>query len=51
MVGSILRIVNQQGPSIRSQLFSRDLAILMFAQAVSITSWFAVVTAGGILGS
>ncbi|WP_419949788.1 MFS transporter [Candidatus Palauibacter sp.] len=38
------------GPAIRSQLFSRNLAILMFAQAVSVTGWFAVVTAGGILG-
>ena len=38
------------GPAIRSQLFSRNLAILLFAQAVSVTGWFAVVTAGGILG-
>ena len=41
---------NQQVPAIRSQLFSRNLAILMFAQAVGVTGWFAVVTAGGILG-
>lgn len=39
-----------RGPAIRSQLFSRNLAILLFAQAISITGWFAVVTAGGILG-
>ena len=45
-----MRIINQQGPAIRSQLFSRNLAILLFAQAVSVTGWFAVVTAGGILG-
>ena len=38
------------GLAIRSQLFSRNLAILLFAQAVSVTGWFAVVTAGGILG-
>ena len=38
------------GPAIRSQLFSRNLAILLFAQAVSVTAWFAVVTAGCILG-
>ena len=38
------------GPAIRSQLFSRNLAILLFAQGMSITGWFAVVTAGGILG-
>jgi len=41
---------NQQGPAIRSQLFSRNLTILLFAQAVAVTGWFAVVTAGGILG-
>ena len=41
---------NQQGPAIRSKLFSRNLAILLFAQAVAVTGWFAVVTAGGILG-
>ncbi len=35
---------------IRSPLFNRNLAILLFAQAVSVTGWFAVVTAGGILG-
>ncbi len=34
----------------RSELFNRNLAILLFAQAVSVTGWFAVVTAGGILG-
>ena len=33
-----------------SQLFSRNLAILLFAQAVAVTGWFAVVTGGGILG-
>ena len=37
-------------PAIRSQLFSLNLAILLFAQAVGVTGWFAVVTAGGILG-
>ena len=41
---------NQQGPAIRSKLFSRNLAILLFAQAMAVTGWFAVVTAGGILG-
>ena len=45
-----MRFSNQQGPAIRSQLFSRNLAILLFAQAVSVTGWFGVVTAGGILG-
>ena len=45
-----MRSSNQRGPAIRSQLFSRNLAILLFAQAVSVTGWFAVVTAGGILG-
>ena len=32
------------GPAIRSQLFSRNLAILLFAKVVSVTGWFAVVT-------
>ena len=45
-----MRFRKKQGPAIRSQLFSRNLAILLFAQAVGITGWFAVVTAGGILG-
>ena len=45
-----MRFSNQQGPAIRYQLFSRNLAILLFAQAVAVTGWFAVVTAGGILG-
>ena len=45
-----MRFGKKQGPAIRSQLFSRNLAILLFAQAVGITGWFAVVTAGGILG-
>ena len=45
-----MRFSNQRGPAIRSQLFSRNLAILLFAQAVGVTGWFAVVTAGGILG-
>ena len=40
----------KQGPAIRSQLFSLNLTILLFAQAVGVTGWFAVVTAGGILG-
>ena len=45
-----MRIDNQPGPVTRSQLFNRNLAILLFAQAVSVTGWFAVVTGGGILG-
>ncbi len=45
-----MRFGKKQVPAIRSQLFNRNLAILLFAQAVGITGWFAVVTAGGILG-
>ena len=45
-----MRFGKKQGPAIRSQLFSLNLAILLFAQAVGVTGWFAVVTAGGILG-
>ena len=45
-----MRFGKKQFPAIRSQLFNRNLAILLFAQAVGITGWFAVVTAGGILG-
>ena len=45
-----MRFGKKQHPAIRSQLFGRNLAILLFAQAVGITGWFAVVTAGGILG-
>ena len=45
-----MRFGKKQGPAMRSQLFSLNLAILVFAQAVGITGWFAVVTAGGILG-
>ncbi len=45
-----MRFGKKQVPAIRSQLFSRNLAILTFAQAMGITGWFAVVTAGGILG-
>ena len=45
-----MRFGNPQGPAIHSQLFSRNLAILLFAQAVAVTGWFGVVTAGGILG-
>ena len=50
MIASSLRFSNQRGPAIRSQLFSGNLVILLFAQAVGVTGWFAVVTAGGILG-
>ena len=45
-----MRFGHQQGPATRSQLFNRNIAILLFAQAVAVTGWFAVVTAGGILG-
>ena len=45
-----MRFGYHQVSAIRSELFSRNLAILLFAQAVAITGWFAVVTAGGILG-
>ena len=45
-----MRFGKKQGPAIRSQLFSLNLTILLFAQAVGVTGWFAVVTAGGILG-
>ncbi len=45
-----MRLGNQPGPAIRFELFNRNLAILLFAQAVAVTGWFALVTAGGILG-
>ena len=45
-----MRFDKKQGSAIHSQLFNRNMVILLFAQAVGITGWFAVVTAGGILG-